>query len=191
MLASVDESDIGKVQVGQKAWITTDAFPQKDFRGEVVRIATQGENSSNVVTFEVKIEVVSPNKLLLKPEMTANIQIIAARKNEALIVQAEAVYRRRISSKSSRKSKQDNSQAERKTNGILKHFVQVLAKDGTVQEREVQVGIHDGVNIEITQGLQEGEQIIIDPENTQSRWRRNQDKHGPPPMMFGGRRGRK
>jgi HlyD family secretion protein len=52
VLASVDESDIGKVELGQPARITADAFPGQDFRGEVVRIATRGVNTSNVVTFE-------------------------------------------------------------------------------------------------------------------------------------------
>ena len=57
VLAAVDESDIGKAKVGQAVRITADAYPQKTFRGRVARIATRGESTSNVVTFEVKIEV--------------------------------------------------------------------------------------------------------------------------------------
>ena len=62
VLASVDESDIGSVEVGQTVDITADAFPGKHFTGKVVRIALTGVNTTNVVTFEVKIEVVSANK---------------------------------------------------------------------------------------------------------------------------------
>ncbi len=59
VLASVDESDIGRVRVGQKVRITADAYSGRTFLGKVVRIATRGVNLSNVVTFEVKIEVLS------------------------------------------------------------------------------------------------------------------------------------
>ena len=83
--ASVDESDIGKVEVGQKADITVDAFPEARFTGEVQIISPQGVNESNVVTFELKIEVISDNKTLLKPEMTANVEIVAAQKEEVAV----------------------------------------------------------------------------------------------------------
>ena len=86
VLASVDESDIGGVKVGQKVNITADAFPGKTFTGSVVRIATQGVNVSNVVTFEVKIEVISADKNLLKPQMTANVQVIEASKSNVVMI---------------------------------------------------------------------------------------------------------
>jgi HlyD family secretion protein len=92
VVASVDESDIGQVQEEQTALINTDAFPDRYFRGKVVLIATKGVSTANVVTFEVHIEVLSPNKSLLKPEMTANIKIVSAQKENTLLVPAEAVY---------------------------------------------------------------------------------------------------
>ena len=91
ILASVDESDIGEINVAQTTSITADAYPNKTFTGKVISIATKGKNVSNVVTFEVKIEVVSDNKILLKPEMTTNVDIIAASKEETLLVPVEAV----------------------------------------------------------------------------------------------------
>ena len=62
VLASVDESDIGKVEVGQPATILVDAYPSMQFAGKVVRIASKGVNTQNVVTFEVKIEVLGAIK---------------------------------------------------------------------------------------------------------------------------------
>jgi len=62
VLASVDESDIGKVDVGQPAVISVDAYPSMQFLGKVVRIASKGLNTQNVVTFEVKIEVLGALK---------------------------------------------------------------------------------------------------------------------------------
>jgi HlyD family secretion protein len=63
VLASVDESDIGRVAVGQPVIITADAYKELGFRGKVVRISKRGVNSNNVVTFEVKIEVLTKDGL--------------------------------------------------------------------------------------------------------------------------------
>src|SRR5580658_3054958 len=75
VLASVDESDVGGVMLGQTCQISADAFPRRTFAGTVVRIAPQGETTRNVVTFEVKIEVTDDDKELLRPEMSADVEI--------------------------------------------------------------------------------------------------------------------
>lgn len=49
VLVSVDESDIGRIQTGQRARITVDAHPDRAFPGEVVRMATKGASVSNVI----------------------------------------------------------------------------------------------------------------------------------------------
>ena len=54
VLAYVDESNIGLIELGQKAMITVDAYPEKNFTGKVVRIATTGVVESDVVRYEVK-----------------------------------------------------------------------------------------------------------------------------------------
>lgn len=153
ILASVDESDIGKVELGQKVIITADAFPGKRFFGEIERIATKGINVSNVVTFEVKIEVQGRDRLLLKPEMTANVEIIVAEKEEALLVPSEAVLGKE-----------------------QEHFVRVKKDDGSVEERPVQTGISDGVVTEITSGLNQGDTVLYRKGEARSRWRTDQSR---------------
>jgi HlyD family secretion protein len=164
VLASVDESDIGKVQAGQSARITADAYPTLNFRGQVVRIATRGVSTANVVTFEVKIEVLGDNKQLLKPEMTANIEIIAQRAENVPLLPVTAVTRKEG-----------------------KRIVYVQKPDGSSEEREVEVGISDGVEIAILSGLTEGETVVIRKDEADSRWR---DERRSSPMMFGGGRRR-
>jgi multidrug efflux pump subunit AcrA (membrane-fusion protein) len=99
VLASVDESDIGQVAdpnrggERQKSRITVDAYPGVQFDGEVVRVATKGVNATNVVTFEVKIEVTSPNRQLLRPEMTATARIIVASRPDVLTIPVGAFVR--------------------------------------------------------------------------------------------------
>jgi len=152
VLASVDESDIGKVAVGQKAVITADAFKDRRFSGEVVRVATKGKVVSNVVTFEVKIEVKSRGRASLKPEMTANVEIIAAEKDKALLVPVQAVSRRRRN-----------------------NFVTVKLANEKTEERPVKTGISDGEMMEITEGLKEGETVLIQSGKEASRWRSGGD----------------
>ena len=169
ILAAVDESDIGHVKVGQSAMITVDAFPGKNFHGKVVRIATRGINISNVVTFEVKIEVLDQHKSLLKPEMTANVETIVTKKEDVLLVPAEAIFRRQG-----------------------QHFVWVMKEDISQEERLVEVGINDGVMVEITSGLNKGESVIIREGEAESRWRgdrSSQDHRRTRVMrtMFGGK----
>lgn len=148
VLASVDESDIGQVQLDNPCKITADAFPGKHFKGTVVRIATKGVNTSNVVTFEVKIEITGDNKSLLKPEMTTNCEIISAQRNDAILVPTQAIVRK-----------------DRKNT-----FVQVVQADGKTEDRPVQIGISDGENYEITDGLHEGETVVLHNAETNSRW---------------------
>jgi HlyD family secretion protein len=153
ILASVDESYIGKVELGQKVIITADAFPGKRFFGKIDRIATKGINVSNVVTFEVKIEVRERNRSLLKPEMTANVEIIVAEKEEVLMVPSEAVLYKKGG-----------------------HFVRVKKDDGSIEERPVQAGISNGVVIEIIKGLSQGDTIIYRKGEARSRWRTEQSR---------------
>ena len=153
ILASVDESDIGNVELRQKVIITADAFPGKRFFGKIDRIATKGINVSNVVTFEVKIEVRGRIRSLLKPEMTANVEIIVAEKEEVLMVPSEAVLYEK--------------------NG---HFVRVKEDDGSIEERPVQAGISNGVVIEIIKGLSLDDTITYRKGEARSRWRTEQSR---------------
>jgi HlyD family secretion protein len=147
VLASVDESDIGNVTVGQTAEIKVDAFPNKHFQGKVVRIATKGVNVSNVVTFEVKVEVTSDNKNLLKPLMTADAQIIESNQTNVLTVPMLAVVRKQ-----------------------RKSYVSVVKDDGTSVETEVTTGINDGENQEIVSGLSGDEKILVHKNESGSNW---------------------
>lgn len=162
VLASVDEADIGKVRVGQPVRVTVDAYPGKRFEGSVVRISPRGVNVSNVVTFEVKIEVTSREKNLLRPEMTANVEIVAARKDNVLLVPADAVVRK---------------------GGRPR--VTVLKGDGSQEEKAVEIGIGDGQKVEIAAGLTEGETVRVRKGEAASKWTGNRGPGNP--LMMGGR----
>lgn len=83
--AAVDESEIGRVQLGQKATFTVDAFPGRNFEGAVTQIRKAAQNVSNVVTYTVVISAANPNRELL-PGMTANVRITSDSRDDVLKV---------------------------------------------------------------------------------------------------------
>src|SRR5437879_9728301 len=77
----VDESDIGKVYLGQPARIKVESFKEKTFNGKVTKISPMGVEKDNVTTFEVRVSINNPGGEL-KAEMTANAEIILERSEE-------------------------------------------------------------------------------------------------------------
>ena len=84
----------GKVQVDQAVVITVEAFPEQTFDGKVLRIAPQGRAIQNVTTFEVTTEISNPSKIL-KPGMNASVEIMAADRQNVLVIDNEAIMDRR------------------------------------------------------------------------------------------------
>jgi HlyD family secretion protein len=76
--ADVDQSDIGRIQVGQLARFTVDSYPDQEFRGRIAQIRLNATVAQNVVTYPVIIEVPNPDEKL-RPKMTANVTIDVAR----------------------------------------------------------------------------------------------------------------
>ncbi|MFP5245233.1 MAG: efflux RND transporter periplasmic adaptor subunit, partial [Thermoanaerobaculia bacterium] len=83
--ADVDQSDIGRVQVGQVARFTVDAYPEDEFRGRISQIRYNAQVNQNVVTYPVIIEVGNPEGRL-RPKMTANVTIDVQSVNNVLRV---------------------------------------------------------------------------------------------------------
>ncbi len=161
VLASVDEADIGQVKLGQPATITADAYLGVRFAGKVTRIAAKGVNVSNVVTFEVQVEVTSGNRLLLKPEMTTNVKILTAQRDNVLLMPEQAAIKRKGMS-----------------------IVQLPLADAAATQpttRQVRLGLSDGENVEVLDGLKEGEKVLV-PKEPASRWSGSQRPPGPPMM---------
>ncbi len=75
--ADVSESDIGRVQIGQPVRFTVDAYPERQFRGNVSQIRLNATINQNVVTYPVIVEV-SNTDLMLRPTMTANVTVDVA-----------------------------------------------------------------------------------------------------------------
>ncbi|MFA6239835.1 MAG: efflux RND transporter periplasmic adaptor subunit [Candidatus Hydrogenedentales bacterium] len=148
ILASVDETNIGLVKVGQEAEITVESFPNVLFKGKVDRIATKGLSVSNVVTFEVRVEVVGDNKTMLKLAMTTNVRILIADKSDILMVPGNAIVRKKGEA-----------------------FVTLAKPDGTPGElKPVVLGIFDDNNTEIVSGVEENTTVVVQNSEADSKW---------------------
>ena len=135
--AYVDEVDIGKIKVEQRAVFTVDAFPADDFTGRVMAIYPKATIQDNVVKYVVAIDIVSPYEGRLRPEMTTNVTILLDVR-QVLAIPSSAV---------------------RREGG--RHYVMVWEKNGAVR-REVRLGWKDGAWTEVAEGLAEGQQILVE-----------------------------
>jgi len=85
IVLAVDEADIGQVKAGQSVSFTVDAFPDRQYRGEVQQVRLSATNTSNVITYPVVVRVDNGDGSLL-PGMTANADIEVSRRDDVLLV---------------------------------------------------------------------------------------------------------
>jgi HlyD family secretion protein len=136
----VDESDIGKVYLGQPARIRVETFKDKTFTGHVTKISPMGVEKDNVTTFEVRVSINNPGGEL-KAEMTANAEIILdEHKNVLMIPEGAIMYDK---DKKASVNVPDPS-----------------AKDG-MRKMAVSIGISNGAKTEVVSGLKEGQQVVL------------------------------
>lgn len=91
---NVDEADIGRVALEQEVSFTVDSYPGQTFRGRVVQIRQAPQVIQNVVTYNTVVSVANPD-LKLKPGMTANVKVLVARRENALLA-PNAAFRVRL-----------------------------------------------------------------------------------------------
>jgi HlyD family secretion protein len=136
----VDESDIGRVYLGQPARIKVESFKDKTFNGVVTKISPMGVEKDNVTTFEVRASINNPGGEL-KAEMTANAEIILEEhKNVLQIPEGAILY-----------DKDKKASVE---------IPNPKAKDGK-DKIAVNIGISNGAKTEVLSGLKEGQEVVL------------------------------
>jgi HlyD family secretion protein len=138
--AGIDEIDIGKIQVGQTANVTPEAYPNLTFNGMVVRIAPEAKIEQNVTLFDVIIEIENAEGKL-KSGMNATIEIAIVKKENILIAPATAL-------KTPEESKSDIR-------------IALLKKGNTFIPQKVKIGLNNFKQVEILSGLEEGDILGI------------------------------
>jgi len=161
--SNVAEADVGVVQVGQDVDFTVDAFPTQTFHGKVVQVRNAPITVQNVVTYDTVIGVSNPD-LKLKPGMTANVSIIAARKDNVLQIKNAALrYRPAESGPAEMGLRSPSSRGGRggagreRTTSERTVYVLSGSRPSPVQ---IKTGISDGVVTEVVEGLREGDRVV-------------------------------
>jgi HlyD family secretion protein len=180
---NVDEADISRVSLDQEASFTVDSYPSLTFRGRVVQIRQAPQVVQNVVTYNTVVAVANP-ELKLKPGMTANVKILVARRENAVLI-ANAAFRVRVDGTASGGATGQRPAARTSQPGMMAPMMppmmaggrgadgggrQVMPnsrqrvwilQDGKPVERQVQTGLSDGQKTEILEGLSEGDAVIV------------------------------
>jgi HlyD family secretion protein len=187
---SFAEADIGGIREGQKARFTVDAFPNRQFTGEVQQIRLNPTNQQNVVTYNVRINVANPDEVLL-PGMTAYVNI-GVQKREGVLLVPNAALRFKPADPAEKKSENGQKNgptvasvptpgsgagagadgsgpkgpAKGKKRDGQSGTVHVLAGD-EIKPVSVQLGITDNRMTEIVGGeLKEGERVVTGENST-------------------------
>lgn len=141
---SLNEVDVPKVQVGQKASINLDAFPDKPFDGQVTKVDDIGTNAQGVVTYNIFITITNSDSKI-KPGMTANVDIEVDKAENVLTVPNSAIK--------PYKGEKAVQIIDKKTNKPV--YV------------PVKLGVRGIERTEITEGIEEGTQVITALQNGQ------------------------
>ena len=133
----VDETDIGRIKVGQKSLFTVDTYSEKFFKGKVREIRPKAVIKDNVVNYEVILDIEKKNISKLRPEMTANVVVTTGTRKNVLTIPKSAVKRKG------------------------KKTFTVMQVDGKLVDKSIELGWRDDKVIEVISGLAEGDQVGI------------------------------
>lgn len=152
----VDETDVGSLAMGQKATVSVDAFPNKKFEGTVTEIGNSpilktDATNQEATDFKVVVILTHPDPSL-RPGLTADGDIITATCEKCLTVPIQALVIRDITKGD--KSKENLPKEEREREGIF------LVQNGTAVFKPITTGIMGEMDIEIKDGLKEGEELV-------------------------------
>jgi HlyD family secretion protein len=187
---SIDELDISKVQVGQKAEITFDALSGKTYDGNVDSISPVGTSTNGVTTYDAVISIKNPDGVRIG--MNANVDILVSDKQDALTIPSEALIQKNgndyVLVADPNSSSQGNNTTSTNTkrqygNGNGNSNNKTTSGQSKGKLVQVQVGLENSNMVEITSGLNEGDKVLIALPQTSSSNSKNSMSGG---MGFGG-----
>jgi hypothetical protein len=140
---AVHESSVDKIKPGQKANIVMDAFPDQNFNGEVIKVSSLPDQQRNWLSPDIKVYTtqvsIEGTHSFLKPGMSARVEIYVDYAPNALVVPVQVVANR-----SGKK-------------------VCFAVNGGKSVEREVRTGLFNDTWVQILEGLNEGEEVMLNP----------------------------
>lgn len=137
--APVDETDIGKLRKGQPTLISLDAFPAAQLLGKIRSIGFESMKENDVITYRIRVEFNSIPEFV-RVGMTANVKLDIASSRGTLLLPIEAM---------------------KATENSMFVLVPASQGDDAPERRMIEAGLSDGRKVEILQGLQAGDTVLI------------------------------
>ena len=158
----VDESEVGKLQEGKDIKVILGAINEKEFPAKLTFVAPKGLEVNGAVQFTIKADVEVEQSTNIRAGYSANAEIELESKDSIFAIKESLLQFNRITEKP---------------------FVEIQKEDGTFEKKDVELGLSDGINVEITDGIKEGDKIKVwnkaskdnndDDENNGGRRRNN------------------
>ena len=136
----VDESEVGKLEEGKKIIVVLGAINEKEFPAVLTFVAPKGIEQNGAVQFTIKADVDINSSTRIRAGYSANAEIELESKDSVLVIKEALLQFNRITEKP---------------------FVELLKENGRFQTKNVEIGISDGINVEIIEGIKEGDEVKI------------------------------
>lgn len=152
----VDETSIPQVVVGQEARVRIDAYPNQTFAGVVTEVGSSPIDvaaQNEAVKFKVKVRIEDPPKSV-KPGLSAQADILTGFRNGALVAPLQALVIRDVEAE---EGEQREAGAALEEEGVF------LLENDAVEFRAIQTGLLGELHVEVLEGLEEGETLIVGP----------------------------
>ena len=137
---TVDEIDVGKLYEGMEAELKIGAIPDERIIGRLSKISPKARKQENSTLFDVEISIIQRGEKVIRAGYSANAELVINKSENTLFIPERLVI-----------FEED------------KTYVEVQDSDGIISRKEVRAGLSDGINIELLEGLAEGDEIVERP----------------------------
>lgn len=137
---TVDEIDVGKIAEGMPVTIKIGALPDHPVAGRLAKISPKARKEDKATVFDVEVEIIDPGDIVIRAGYSANAEVVLQKKEDVLSLPERLVH----------------FTPEAAT-------VEVLESNGDIVVREIEVGLSDGINLEVVSGLDETSLVVERP----------------------------
>ena len=136
----VDEAEVGKLEEGKEIKVILGAINEKEFPAKLTFVAPKGQEENGAVQFTIKADVEVEQSTKIRAGYSANAEIEMESKDSILVIKESLLQFNRITEKP---------------------FVEIQKSEGVFEKMNVDLGLSDGINVEITEGVKEGDKIKV------------------------------
>jgi HlyD family secretion protein len=137
---TVDEIDVGKLTEGMAAELQIGAIPDQKIAGRLSKISPKATQKENATLFDVEIEITGKGEKIIRAGYSANANLVIRKAENVLFIPERLV-----------EFNQD------------KTYVEIQTGPGIIEKKEVKLGLSDGLNVEVKQGLAQGAEVVERP----------------------------